>query len=363
MMYVAPLLFLALVIWLARGLPRPAALTVVAVTLPSGLLLTLPWGRLLRHEIVSDTFALVPLLSLRERAGLGAVHALVWLGVAALAALFAAVPRRQARALVPLAVAAVLALSGGAVGRRMNDASRGVRAVAGVGSDLSWVDREIGRDGRAGFLYTANVEPHALWQTEFWNRSVREVLALDGSEPGGLPRVGVSLGERTGEIGSGLGGPPYVVVPNGVVVVGQLRATRGPWQLYRVDPPLRLESVLEGVAPDGWMGSDAVYTAYGAAEGPPSTVEIVLSRRAWAGPDVPGNVRIDLTPLAGPARQAVSRTGIVHSLGELRFVLPAPAPPFRVRVSVEPTFSPSDFGYPDVRELGAMPFFRLLSTG
>jgi hypothetical protein len=363
MMYVAPLLLLALVIWLARGLPRPAALTAFAVALPSALLLALPLARLLKQPIVSDTFALVPLLSLRERAGMGAVHALVWLGVAALAALFAAVPTRPARALVPLAVAGLFAVSSVVVGDRVNGASRGIRAVAGVGGELSWLDREIGRDGQADLLYTANVNPHALWQLEFWNRSVEKVLALDGSEPGGLPRVHVSLNERTGELGTGVRGPRYVVVPHGLVVSGQRRATRGPWQLYRVDSPLRLQSVIEGVSPDGWMGREAVYTVYGAAEGAPSSVEVVLSRRAWGGPDVPGEVRIDVSPLLGSSRPTTSRTGVIHSAGELRFVLRAPALPFRVRLSVDPTFSPSDFGYPDDRELGAIPSVRLPSAG
>jgi hypothetical protein len=151
------------------------------------------------------------------------------------------------------------------------------------------------------------------------------------------------------------------VVPGGVVVVGRLRTARGPWQLYRVEPPLRLESALEGIDPDGWMGKEAVYTAYGGPEGA-STLEIVLSRRAWGGPDVPGNVRIDVTPLLGSSRPTASRTGVLHSLGELRFRVPAPTLPFRVRLSVEPTFSPSDFGYPDQRELGAMPFLSLVST-
>jgi hypothetical protein len=35
-------------------------------------------------------------------------------------------------------------------------------------------------------------------------------------------------------------------------------------------------------------------------------------------------------------------------------VVPVPTRPFRLRVTVEPTFSPAQFGYPDTRHLGAV---------
>jgi hypothetical protein len=123
--------------------------------------------------------------------------------------------------------------------------------------------------------------------------------------------------------------------------------------------PLRLESALQGAAQDGWMGSAAVYTAYGPQRRPPRAVEIVLSRHNWGGPDVPGHVRVAVRPI-GAARPAAVRTGVLHSSKELRYVVPAPRPPFRVRISIEPTFSPADFGLPDQRQLGAIPSFRLL---
>jgi hypothetical protein len=220
-------------------------------------------------------------------------------------------------------------------------ASRGVRTAAGV-ADASWIDRRIGPDRRAAFLYSSDFDPHALWQTEFWNRSVGRVLALDGGEPGGLRRTVVAVDERTGQLSPRVDAPRYVVTRGNVVVAGRREAERGPWRLYRVEPPLRLESVVEGVEPDGWMGREATYTAYG----PTSSVEVVVSRRAWSGPDVPGHVRIQ----AG----SMHRTGVLHSLGALRFVVLVPTRPFRLRVTVEPTFSPAQFGYPDTRQLGAV---------
>jgi hypothetical protein len=38
-------------------------------------------------------------------------------------------------------------------------------------------------------------------------------------------------------------------------------------------------------------------------------------------------------------------------------VIPTPKPPFRVEVRISPTFSPSDYGQSDRRELGAQVAF------
>jgi hypothetical protein len=45
-----------------------------------------------------------------------------------------------------------------------------------------------------------------------------------------------------------------------------------------------------------------------------------------------------------------------------RFVLRTPPPPFRVEVTVSPTFSPSDFGFVDQRDLGAQVAFSFVAS-
>jgi hypothetical protein len=67
MFYVEPLLLLALVLWLAKGSPRPSGATAVAVLLPTALLLTIPIEGLLNVSITADTIAFIPLLRLTER--------------------------------------------------------------------------------------------------------------------------------------------------------------------------------------------------------------------------------------------------------------------------------------------------------
>jgi hypothetical protein len=358
MLYVQPLLLLALVLWLARGLPRPPRLTAFAFVLPAALLFALPLPRLLAHDALSDTFGLVPLLALRGQTGMGAVYAVVWGGVV-LAALLLVASFRHARVLIPLAVAAALAVSAAVDLRQIRNESLFLKADERVGKEVSWIDRILGPDGNAVFLFTPQLDAQSLWQTEFWNRSVRRVIALGDDEPGGLPRVPVRLDRDTGELAGAVGGSRYVVAPRGFVVAGAPVARQGFWRLYRSSAPLRLTSVLAGVDPDGWMGSKAVYTAFRGPGRAPRYVEIHLSRHAWGGPDVPGHVRVDVRHI-GASRPAAIRVGVLHSSAELRFFVRAPARPFRIRISIRPTFSPADFGFGDQRQLGARPSFRLL---
>jgi hypothetical protein len=50
------------------------------------------------------------------------------------------------------------------------------------------------------------------------------------------------------------------------------------------------------------------------------------------------------------------RRWVVHRLAERTFTFDAP-PPVRVEIHVRPTFSPSQFGQPDTRQLGAQVSF------
>jgi hypothetical protein len=64
---------------------------------------------------------------------------------------------------------------------------------------------------------------------------------------------------------------------------------------------------------------------------------------------------VQVIPLRGPrAGQALlTRRWTLHSGGGHAFTLPAPDRPFVVTVHVSPTFSPSQFGQADTRQLGA----------
>jgi hypothetical protein len=92
---------------------------------------------------------------------------------------------------------------------------------------------------------------------------------------------------------------------------------------------------------------------------------VTLSRAAWRVPDVPGHVRVQLIPLSGPRKGAAiaTRRWTLHSGGGHAFTLRTPTTPFVVAVHVDPTFSPSQFGSPDTRQLGAQIQFSVEEAG
>jgi 4-amino-4-deoxy-L-arabinose transferase-like glycosyltransferase len=365
---VAPLLLIAFVVWLGRGVPRPAVLTAVAAAVPALLLIALPLGRLLNISILSDTFGLIPFLRLSEKLhGVSDARAFLLAGGAVAALAFAFVPRRLAATVLPVAMAAFLILSSYSVHGAIRDYSRGLRDSAGLAGNASWIDDAVGHE-RAAFLFTpaTNIgqESSFLWQAEFWNRSIKDFYDLDIAEPVPLGDTTMLTTERSSGrlVGTTPGIAPkdrYVVTQSGMQLAGQRIATHGPLTLYRVAPPLRLSSLVEGVYSDGWTGADASFTRFTPSR---STVVVTLSRTNWGGPDVPGRVRLELRPLSGRGPTAV-RTWVVHSRASRTFRLTTPRSPFQVRVHVDPTFSPAKFGLPDSRQLGVQASFLVVPAG
>jgi hypothetical protein len=91
----------------------------------------------------------------------------------------------------------------------------------------------------------------------------------------------------------------------------------------------------------------------------PGFMIVTVSRASWGGPDVPGHVAITVSP--SDAKPSV-RHLVIHSRQTRRVSLATPARPFVVRVHVSPTFSPSRFGLPDARQLGAHLSFGYVSS-
>ena len=146
MFYLAPLLFLALAVWLDKGLPRPTGLTAAAAVIPAGMLVLLPIEGLLNVSIMSDTFAFVPLLRVSNvfDGGTTDMRILLGLGAVAVALVFACLPRRLAMFAIPLGMAAFLALSSYSVLGSVRTQSLGALASQGVRSE----GRELGRRPR-----------------------------------------------------------------------------------------------------------------------------------------------------------------------------------------------------------------------
>ena len=169
-------------------------------------------------------------------------------------------------------------------------------------------------------------------------------------------------------------GVRYVLAERGVDVDGELVARppkSGRWFVYRLDGPLRLAHAETGVFTDGWMGAESAYNQYASPSGKGGNMVVRLGRWAWGGPDKPGRVLIRVgTLVKGADKQphigevTATRRWTIHSLSRATFVIPAPTPPFRVEVTVRPTFSPSDYeGESDRRELGAQVGYVFIPRG
>jgi hypothetical protein len=135
-------------------------------------------------------------------------------------------------------------------------------------------------------------------------------------------------------------------------LVGVPAASQGPFDLYELGSAPRLASLAGGIYPDGWMGADAFYRRLDART--PGSISVSLSRAAWGGPDVPGKVSVPVSP---PGRGPSSTHLTIHRQKTRLVVLPTPPRSFSVAVHIDPTFSPSQFGQADTRQLGAQVSF------
>jgi hypothetical protein len=250
----------------------------------------------------------------------------------------------------------------------------GTRITENFPRPLSWLDA-ITHGQRALYL-GQNVEAGSalgIWLTEFWNRSLKDVWSIDGTAPGPGPVLTPDLVATNGRLNPDPGAR-YVIVEQGIDLDGTVVArppASGRWTVYRLDGPLRLAHAQTGVFTDGWMGSASAYNQYATQSGEGGNVLVSLSRKTWGGPDKPGQVVIKVGPLVkGPDKQphigrvTASRRWTIHSGEHGTFVMPTPRPPFRVEVTIDPTFRPADYpGESDQRELGAQVGYRFYQRG
>ena len=372
MFCVAPVLLLALVVWLARGLPRPPVLTAAAAVVPLAFLVALPYQNLISTQaFFTDTFGLIPLYRLMIlHTGAGDLPVVVGIGALVAGLVFATLPRGWGRVAIPVALLAFLVFSSRSVYNQIDFISTSIRHAGGLAGDPSWIDRAIGKNARAEFLYTTDIDQdqHILWEAEFWNRSLRRVFGVTSQDPS-IPDVTAPLDPANGRIAPQLPAdspdlrPRYVVADTNVNVAGTRVASAGSLALYRVRPPLQIATMTAGLQPDGWTGPTANYTRYVVPRGTKQVV-VTVSRPALKGPP-PARVDVAVGPVAvengAPtistvwARQRWTlRNGTEH-----RFVLPLRKGAFQVQLAVNPPFVPSQYGLADTRTLGVQVSFGL----
>jgi len=242
---------------------------------------------------------------------------------------------------------------------------------------LDWVHDATGGE-RSVLIGTAIADPNGIWLTQFFNPNLWYLASLDATAPSPGPNDTLDVVDADGLLAQQYPDARFALVDRKVRIVGKVIRRTTYQTLYRIDRPLRLADASYGITGDGWTLGDAERKASGkffqfTAPNPgPGAIRVVASRMAWGGEDVPGQVTISVSRLhwEGPhdAQQgrlveeppfAVERLTI-HTRQVVEYVIPVPGPPFVVNVTVEPTFSPAEFGLGDTRQLGIQPAFEYL---
>jgi hypothetical protein len=313
MFYVAPLLLLALVVWIERGDVARWWMVVV----PATLVCALPLGRLFREpSLLGNAWALLPF----ERAGLTAARILVVVGAVGACALFLFAPR-----LALAGVALFLAVSTLVVYSTIRNQSRAVLALSGL-QDKTWLGA-----GPAVYVNATNFEQEArvgrsfeewvpVWETEYWNRSFAGVLSLGTPEPAPFFQRSGTLDWSTGRV-SGGADIHSAIVDTRFVPAGGLLARQGRLALWDVSQPLRFVSVTEGVFADGTTTGVAAYSRWSG------------SGHVTVASSAPARITLGrFAPLPGGGGRVVGGTTTTGN----RVTLSTPQAPFRVEVRAPP---------------------------
>jgi glycosyltransferase involved in cell wall biosynthesis len=257
--YLTPLFLIALLAWIERGQPRPPSATVAAAGLAAALPGMIPFLSLLNINSQSDTIGLQPWWFVGDAwAGRTSVAVLAVLVSIALGAAFLWLPRRYAPVLPALVALGFLATWLPVEQWKHSFPRLSQSAYArGVGAGRSWIDRAVGADAHVAVLWSDG-NRYAVWQNEFWNRSVDRVYGFGAAMTGGLPSVAVSIDpadRATGILRDRKGRPlfdPYVLTSSSVKLVGREVAADPAKKLvlYKVDTPVRVTTSIAGLYPE-----------------------------------------------------------------------------------------------------------------
>ena len=254
--YLMPLFLIALFAWIERGQPRPPRAAIVAAGIAAALPGALPFINLLNITAQSDTVGLQPWWYLGDalagRNSIAVVAVLLSLG---LGAAFLWLSPRYAPVLPVLVTLGFLAtwlplqLWTHSFPRLGSSAYH-----QGVGAQRSWIDGAVGRNARVAVLWTGG-NPLAVWENEFWNRSVDRVYDLGTPLGGDMPSAPVNVDLATGVLRDRDGRPiadPYVLANRSVELRGTAVASDPAKQLvlYKVTQPARTTTQIVGLYDD-----------------------------------------------------------------------------------------------------------------
>jgi hypothetical protein len=251
-----PLLVLGLVVWLARGAPRPAVVAVPLGVAAVLLVATVPPERVGNASAAHDALTVLPLARALEPAG-EELRVLLVLAAIAVTAAFLFLPRRLLP--VALTVLTVAFVATSVAGAREMDELSALERAHDIGDEPTetWVD-----DADAGetLLFNTGEQPlTAIPRLTFWNRAIEELVRLSGVPEQALPEIPVDIRRDGALTDSSLAEvtAPYAVVPSSIVLDGERVALTPPTEiapglgLWRVNEPLRMVSRAGGMTPVG----------------------------------------------------------------------------------------------------------------
>jgi hypothetical protein len=269
----APVLFIGLMLWLARGPDGGYAVRGMVAAAALALLLLLPVRRYIDINGMHDALTLIPIFKLSTLTSLSTM-AWVYRAVAvAAAAAFVFVPRRGLQ-WVPFALIVALVAASVVSSRFVVDEAR-AQQRAFLGDDPSWADHAGG--SRIAYLYDGEPSWPGVWETVFFNTNIDRVYDLNvATVPGPLPQDDVSVRPDGTVVGppSHLARTRYAIVSNWIKLHGERRGDvtqQGLNQiglvLWKLEQPLRLRSWISGLEPNGDISGEARLVAYNCKSG------------------------------------------------------------------------------------------------
>jgi hypothetical protein len=275
-------------------------------------------------------------------------------------------PRLASVALAVVALATATWMLAGEITSANGAATTARHYYDNLPQPVDWIDADTGSAGATfiGQNLTAG-QDLGINLLEFWNRSVKNIWSLDGSAPGPGPVTTPDLRSRNGRLSSDPG-LPYVVLTNGVDLIGTTVDTRPNTVLKRIDGhPWRLRQTTYGVSDDGWISgvngdatsADGAYAYFG-----PGTSPGLLKADVGRSGFCPNSGGTNAVVRIGPVALNEQRAAVVRDpIRVLRFhvddctvrhIRIRVRPPVAVQIHVSPLTLGTDYGIPDSRLFG-----------
>jgi len=259
---VVPPIFVAFVVWLHRGMPRPQPMTSILAIAIAAFALLLPVERITTQAAAADALSTVPLEYLRSEVSEVTFQTLYACLAAAVLLVAALAPRRAASVVAALVV---VVLVGGTLiaSHEMRERSQFDRQTLFSGEPVDWIDVSGGHD--VAFLVTGDRIWPSVWHQMFWNRSVTSVVRLQSARsPGVVPQTVVTvrddgvLVDRDGEVVE----TAQLAAPSTVLTAGEPLRTiastsESGMTLWNVETPVRILQHVRGLQPNGDLYGEA----------------------------------------------------------------------------------------------------------